>query len=136
MKFDEKIIQDLINLQNSDTLEFDLHLGGKLFPIKHIVIAKSSTPVNKPVKRGGVYFSDVYVYKIKGQITDKTVIPLLSNAMLGPNVEFADIELVGTVNFNEKPSKIHLHTNLTNSMENASLVELNLSIVGTELEQP
>ena len=134
MKFDEKIIQDLINLQNCGKLELDLHLGGRSFQLKKAVIAKSPTPVSKPVKRGGVYFSDVYVYKVKGQITDKTIVPLLSNTMLGPNPEFADIELVGKANLNEKSSKICLHTNLTNSMESATFVELNLSIVGTELE--
>ena len=136
MKFDERVIQDLINLQNDAVLEFELLLDGKSFPLKHIVITKSSTPVSKPVKRGGVYFSDVYVYKIKGQITDKTIMPLLSSAMLGPNAEFANIQLVSKIKLNEKPSRIHLHTNLTNSMESTSFIELNLSIVGTDLEQP
>ena len=137
MKFDEKVIQDMINLQNDRVLEFDLLLDGKSFPLKHVDIAKSSTPVSKPVKRGGVYFSDVYVYKIKGKIVDKTtIVPLLSGTMLGPNAEFADIELVGKkMVLNGKPSKVYLLANLTNSMESASFIELTLSIVGTKLEQ-
>ena len=56
--------------------------------------------------------------------------------MLGPNAEFADIPLVSKIKLNEKPSRIHLHTNLTNSMESTSFIELNLSVVGTDLEQP
>jgi len=134
MEFDEKLIEDLINLQNTQKLEFTMYLDGKSYSLNGIVILKFNNPVNRPVKRGGVYFSDVYGYKIKVQTTEKSIIPILSSKMLGPNTEFADIILVGRAVLNGVDYKISLHTNLTNSVETMTFVELNLSIIGLEYE--
>ena len=53
--------------------------------------------------------------------------------MLGPNTEFADIRLITNAPIQGKESDVCIHTNLTNSMENSSFVELSLTITGTEI---
>jgi len=134
MEFDKKLIEDLINLQNSQKLEFTMYLDGNSYSLNGIVILKFKNPVNRLVKRGGLYFSDVYGYKIKVQTTEKSIVPMLSSKMLGPNTEFGDIILVGKAILNGVDYKISLHTNLTNSVETIAFVELNLSIIGVEFE--
>ena len=38
----------------------------KSFPLSNVKITNSSTPLSKPNVRGGVYFSDTFVFKIVG----------------------------------------------------------------------
>ena len=52
--------------------------------------------------------------------------------MLGPNTEFADIQVRSSVEIDGKNTDICFHTNLTNSMENLSFVDLSLTVNGTE----
>ena len=42
------------------------------FDIIDITIKNETTPVSKPTKRGGVYFSDTTVYKINAVINENT----------------------------------------------------------------
>ena len=133
MEVDENLLQELgDDLQNQkDT--FVLHYEDKTFPLDTVTISKSTTPVHERTKRGGVYFADKMCYKMKASTSDHSVMNVLSNAMLGPNVEFSEIEIIVDAEIQGKNRKISLFTNLTNSMQNSSMVELNMIIIGTKL---
>ncbi|MCH8324076.1 MAG: hypothetical protein IH813_03110 [Thaumarchaeota archaeon] len=107
-------------------------MENKSFALNEASIEKSSTPVTSPTLRGGVYFSDTYVYKIKGIVSDSAIIPLLSKTMLGPNTEFSDILVKTSAIIDSNKADISLHTNLTNSMQSSSKIELNLIIISAE----
>ncbi len=129
---DEKLLDSLLELQEKQRLEFSVQIENKLFALNEASIEKSSTPVTSPTLRGGVYFSDTYVYKIKGIVSDSTIIPLLSKTMLGPNTEFSDILVKTSAIIDSKKANISLHANLTNSMQSSSKIELNLIIISAE----
>ena len=129
---DEKLLDSLLQLQEKQRLEFSAHIENKSFALNEASIEKSSTPVTSPTLRGGVYFSDTYVYKIKGIVSDSAIIPLLSKTMLGPNTEFSDILVKTSAIIDSNKADISLHTNLTNSMQSSSKIELNLIIIRAE----
>jgi len=129
---DEKLLDSLLQLQEKQRLEFSAHIENKSFALNEASLEKSSTPVTSPTLRGGVYFSDTYVYKIKGIVSDSAIIPLLSKTMLGPNTEFSDILVKTSAIIDSNKVDISLHTNLTNSMQSSSKIELNLIIISAE----
>jgi len=129
---DEKLLDSLLQLQEKQRLEFSAQFENKSFALNEASIEKSSTPVTSPTLRGGVYFSDTYVYKIKGIVSDSAIIPLLSKTMLGPNTEFSDILVKTSAIIDSNKADISLHTNLTNSMQSSSKIELNLIIISAE----
>ena len=129
---DEKLLDSLLQFQEKQRLEFSAQIENKSFALNEASIEKSSTPVTSPTLRGGVYFSDTYVYKIKGIVSDSTIIPLLSKTMLGPNTEFSDILVKTSAIIDSNKADISLHTNLTNSMQSSSKIELNLIIISAE----
>ena len=129
---EEKLLNSLLHLQEKQRLEFSVHIENKSFTLNEASIEKSSTPVTSPTMRGGVYFSDTYVYKIKGIVSDSTIIPILSKTMLGPNTEFSDILVKTSAIIDSNNVDISLHTNLTNSMQSSSKIELNLIIIRAE----
>lgn len=129
---DEKLLDSLLHLQEKQGLEFSAQIENKSFALNEASIEKSSTPVTSPTLRGGVYFSDTYVYKIKGIVSDSAIIPLLSKTMLGPNTEFSDILVKTSAIIDSNKADISLHTNLTNSMQSSSKIELNLMIISAE----
>ena len=129
---EEKLLNSLLQLQEKQRLEFSVHIENKSFTLNEASIEKSSTPVTSPTMRGGVYFSDTYVYKIKGIVSDSTIIPILSKTMLGPNTEFSDILVKTSAIIDSNNVDISLHTNLTNSMQSSSKIELNLIIIRAE----
>lgn len=130
--FDEQLLNSLIQLQKKKPLKFTVYVGSQSFALNDASIEKSSTPVTSPTLRGGVYFSDTYVYKIKGIVNDSTIVPLLSKTMLGPNTEFSDILAKTSAILDSKSTDITLHTNLTNSMQSSSKIGLNLIITKAE----
>jgi len=134
MSSEERLLQELIKLHENSSLGFFLHADKKILPLREVQISKSSTPVTKPTLRGGVYFSDTHEYKITGIIDDQTIIPFLSEAMLGPNTEFGDIIITTESNTTGNSEQIVLHTNLTNSMQSSSLIKLNLIITRIEIK--
>ena len=119
-------------MMDSGNLDFKIEIKDKEFVCDKVSIAKAITPVTKRTERGGVYFSDVEIFRIKAQIKDKEIIPLISKVMLGPNTEFADIQVKTSTEIDGKNTNICFHTNLTNSMENLSFVELSLTVNATE----
>ena len=129
---DEKLLESLITYQKNEKLEFSLEIDGKFYILNEGEISKSPTPVQKPTLRGGVYFSDTHEYKIIGKIFDLSIIPKLSKTMLGPNTEFREILVKTYTMINSKKTDIFLYTNLTNSMQSKSKIELNLIIIKAE----
>ena len=129
---DETLLDSLIHIQEKQLLKFSIHIGNNSFILNDASIEKSSTPVTSPTLRGGVYFSDTYVYKIKGIVDDSSIIPMLSKTMLGPNTEFSDILVKTNAVIDSDNVDITLHTNLTNSMQSSSKIGLNLIITKAE----
>ena len=113
-------------------LEYTLHIDKKSYPLTDVSIVNSPTPVNAPTTRGGVYFSDTFAYKIKGAINDLSIIPLLSKTMLGPNTEFREIKITTDIIRDGKKLPLSLFTNLTNSVQSPSKIELNMILVKLE----
>ena len=133
MDFDEKILQKIIKIQESQKPIFVLYVGKKSFPLEAVKLFESSTPLTKPNTRGGVYFSDTHVFKIKGVINDLSIIPLLSKSMLGPNPQFQDLQIKTTFLENKNSKTITIIANLTNSIQTSNHVELSMTIVGTHI---
>ena len=134
MQIDEKLLLEIIRTQESVSLDFVLHLDSKEYPLKNVLISKSSTPVTRPTTRGGVYFSDTLVFKMKGTINDTSILSSLSNSMLGPNAEFKELEITTKTTLQKKLKNVTFYTNLTNSMQSSSYLELNMTIIRTNVQ--
>ena len=134
MALDEKILLKIIEIQKSTKLDFILRMGSHTFPLRNVTIIKSSTPVNQPTNRGGVYFSDTSAFKIKCQVTDLSIAPLLSKSMLGPNTDFQDLEITFNVEIDNSLKKITFFAHLTNSMQSSSYIELNMTLIKIKFE--
>ena len=134
MTLDEKIIQKIIEIQKSTKLNFILHIGSKIFPLKNVEIIKSSTPVNRPTHRGGVYFSDTFAFKIKAKVTDLSLGPFLSKSMLGPKPDFQDLEIITSTVIDNSLKKMTFIAHLTNTMQSSSYVELNMTLIKIKYE--
>jgi hypothetical protein len=134
LPLDENIILKIIEIQKSTKLDFILRLASNTFLLENVVISKSLTPVNRPTNRGGVYFSDTFVFKIKTTVSDLSLAPLLSQSMLGPNPDFQDLEITTKVKIDNLLKNVKLFGHLTNSMQSSSLIELNMNIIRIEFE--
>ena len=134
MPLDENIILKIIEIQKSTKLDFILRLASNTFLLENVVISKSLTPVNRPTNRGGVYFSDTFVFKIKTTVSDLSLAPLLSQSMLGPNPDFQDLEITTKAKIDNSLKNVKLFAHLTNSMQNSSLIELNMNVIRIEYE--
>jgi len=134
LPLDENLILKIIEIQKSTKLDFILHLASDTFFLENVVISKSLTPVNHPTNRGGVYFSDTFVFKIKTTVSDLSLAPLLSQSMLGPNPDFQDLEITTKVKIDNSLKNVKLFGHLTNSMQSSSLIELNMNIIRIKLE--
>jgi len=130
MKIDEKLLQEIIHFHESKKLKFILNIDEKSFPLSNVKITNSSTPLSKPNVRGGVYFSDTFVFKIVGTTDDLSLLSLLSKSMLGPNSQFQELEIVSKIPQNNHIKKVSIYTNLTSSMQSSSYLELSMDIVG------
>ncbi len=131
MLIDEKLLLDIIHIQNSKSLDFVLHIAEKSFPLSKVKLSKYNTPLTKPSTRGGVYFSNPTIYKIKGEISDMSILPHLSNSMLGPNTEFQVLEIITKFNLTNHIKDVNILANLTNTMQGTNRLELFMNIVGT-----
>lgn len=133
MTLDEKILVEIIEVQKSHKLNYILHLGKVTYLLDSVAIAKSSTPVNRPTNRGGVYFSDTFAFKIKAVVSDLSIAELLSKSMLGPNPEFQELEITTNVPIKDSIKKVTFFVNLTNSMQSSSHIELNMTIISLKI---
>ena len=129
MSVDQGLLEILTNYSNENSLECHLYLNETIFELSDVSITHSSTPVNEPTTRGGVYFSDKFAYKMKGEIKDLSVIPLLTNKMLGPNTEFGELRITAKIEFKGEKMNIEIFTNLTNSVQTPNSFELSMIIV-------
>lgn len=129
MTLDEKTLLKIIEIHKSSKLDFILEVDSDTFHLKNVEIIKSSTPVNRPTTRGGVYFSDTFAFKIKAQVTDLSLAPLLSKSMLGPNPDFQDLKIITNIEIDNSLKKVTFLTHLTNSMQSSSYIELNMTLI-------
>ncbi len=134
MPLDEKILLKIIEIQKSTKMDFILEIDSDTFSLKNVTIIKSSTPVNQPTTRGGVYFSEKFAFKIKAQVTDLSLAPLLSKSMLGPNFDFQDLEIITNIEIDNSLKKVTFLVHLTNSMQSSSYIELNMIIIKIKYE--
>ncbi|MBA0907977.1 MAG: hypothetical protein ITD33_06350 [Nitrosarchaeum sp.] len=121
-----------MNIHEKESLEFVLHIEGRDYSLSDVSIVNSPIPVNSPTTRGGVYFSDTFAFKIKGTINDLSVIPLLSKTMLGPNTEFGEIKITTQIVDHDKKMPLSIFTNLINSVQSPSNIELNMILLRLE----
>jgi hypothetical protein len=134
LTLDENILLKIIEIQKSTKLDFVLCFASDTFLLENVVISKSSTPVNKPTNRGGVYFSDTFVFKIRANVSELSLAPLLSQSMLGPNPDFQDLEITTKAKIDNSLKNVKLFAHLTNSMQSSSIIELNMNIVRIQYE--
>jgi len=124
-----ELLELLMSINQKQSLDYTLHIDNRTYSLTDVSIVNSPTPVNAPTTRGGVYFSDTFAYKIKGMIHDLSIIPLLSKTMLGPNTEFHDIKITTQIIRDCNKLSLSLFTNLTNSVQSSSKIELNMILV-------
>ena len=123
-----KEFTEILKMQAEQTLDFKLIIDKNEFDIIDLTIKNETTPVSKPTKRGGVYFSDTTVYKINAVINDLSVSKYLTRAMLGPNTEFQDIIIQPINKKNKHNTDFKIITNLTSSKQSSNKIELNLMV--------
>ena len=121
-----------MDFNESGSPEYWLLINDASYPVTDVSIVNSPVPVNQPTTRGGVYFSDKFAFKMKGTINDLSVIPLLTKKMLGPNTEFGELKIVTLIELSGKPTRLEIFTNLTNSVQTPSSVELSMIVVKLE----
>lgn len=124
----------IIENQNSHQSNYTLEIDGKIFNLQNVVLTRSSTPVNRPTTRGGIYFSDKFEFKLRAQVNDFSIIPLLSKSMLGPNTEFQELKIITKIQLDNLLKQVTFFVNLTNSMQSSSYVELSMTIVKINIE--
>ena len=134
MNIDEKILNEIIELKNSQQSNYVLEINDRTFNLQNVFLARISTPVNRPTTRGGVYFSDKFEYKIKARLNNFSIIPLLSKSMLGPNTEFQELKIITKIHLKNSLKQVIFFVNLTNYMQSSSHVELNLVIIRVSME--
>ena len=123
-----KEFTEILKMQTEETLDFKLIIDKNEFDIIDLTIKNETTPVSKPTKRGGVYFSDTTVYKINAVINDLSISKYLTRAMLGPNTEFQDIIIQPINKKNKHNTDFKIITNLTSSKQSSNKIELNLMV--------
>ena len=121
-------IETILRMQKDENLVFKLIIDRNEFQIKNLEIKNESTHVTEPTNRGGVYFSDITVYKINVVINDLKITKYLTKAMLGPSTEFQDIIIQPINKKNKKNEHIKIITHLTSSIQNSNKIILNLTI--------
>jgi hypothetical protein len=110
-----------------------MKIGENTYPVDDVELRYSEVPVTKPTTRGGVYFSDRMVFKIKAKVSDYGIAKTLSSTMLGPNQDFKKILILTTVDVGSRKKELTIFGNLINYVQKSSSLELNMVVVGTEL---
>jgi hypothetical protein len=57
---------------------------------------------------------------------------LLSKTMLGPNTEFGEIKITTQITIDDKKITLSIFTNLINSVQSSSKIELNMILIKLE----
>jgi len=132
MSFNKDLLEKLMDFNEKNSPNFTLYVNGNSYSISSVVITNSQIPVNEPTTRGGVYFSDKFAYKMKCVVEDLSVIPLLTKKMLGPNTEFGELKITTDIVDDGHLLSLEIFTNLTNSVQTPTSIELSLIIVKLE----
>lgn len=101
-------------------------IQGKKYSLTNSDLTYSDVPVNRPTTRGGVYYTDTMAFKVKATASDADLAKILPKTMLGPNTEFAKIELI------PDSGSLRIFANLTNYVQKSGGFELSLTIIETE----
>lgn len=125
MAVDEDLVSTLIRASG---LKYGMNVGDKKFILENVSIEKSKIPVRKPTTRGGVYFADTTAYKIKAVTSDLSILALLPKIMLGPNAEFAPIEVRTEVIIDNQRKYVVFVSHLANTVNTKNSVMLNLIV--------
>ncbi len=126
------LLEILIGFIEKNSPEYLLYLNDDTFRITNVSITNSPIPVNEPTSRGGAYFSEKFAYKMRGTIKGLLAVPLLTEKMLGPNTEFAEIKISTKIKDDRTSMNLEIFTNLTNSIQTLDSIELNMVIVRIE----
>jgi len=121
-------LTEVQKIQKDQSLLFKLVIGKNEFRVDQLKMKIEATPVTKPTKRGGVYFSDTTICKISVTVNDLEISKYLSKAMLGPNTEFQDIILQTKNKKNNEDANFRIITNLTSSKQSSKEIELHLIV--------
>lgn len=132
MSFNKELLEKLIEFHEKNFIKFTLYVNDGSYQISSTSITNSPIPVNEPTTRGGVYFSDKFAYKMKCIVDDLSVVPLLTEKMLGPNTEFGELKITTIIESNGKSIPVEIFTNLTSSVQTPNSIELSLIIVKLE----
>ena len=132
MSFNKELLEKLIEFHEKNSIKFTLYVNDGSYEISSTSITNSTIPVNEPTTRGGVYFSDKFAYKMKCIVEDLSVVPLLTEKMLGPNTEFGELKITAIIESNDKSTPVEIFTNLTSSVQTPNSIELSLIIVKLE----
>lgn len=114
----------LLGLVAQKTAIQSIMIQGKTFFVDSSEITYSDVPVNRPTIRGGIYHTDTMAFKARVTISDNMISSVLSKTMLGPNQEFAQIEIIAS-------NKTRIFANLTNYVQKSTGYDLNLVLVDT-----
>lgn len=114
----------LLGLVAQKTAIQSIIIQGKTFFVDNSEITYSDVPVNRPTIRGGIYHTDTMAFKARVTISDSMISSVLSKTMLGPNQEFAQIEIIAS-------NKTRIFANLTNYVQKSTGYDLNLVLVDT-----
>lgn len=60
-------------------------MGGRRFEASSARLGRSGTPARRPVSRGGAYVSGPTALQLECTVEDRSILPLLTGAMLGPS---------------------------------------------------
>jgi len=133
MSVDSDLLETLMKYTVEHSPKFALHLNDDVYDLINVSIENLPVPVNEPTTRGGVYFSEKFAHKMNGAIEDLNVVPLLTKKMLGPNTEFGELKTSCQIELDGKFVSVNIFTNLTNSLQTPSSIELSMIIVKLEL---
>jgi len=123
----------LVKISEAKNLSCVINIEEKSYPVQKISIAKSKIPVREPTTRGGVYFTDVEVYKVK-VITDLSIKIEIPKLMLGPNADFKPILIKTSLKIHDRDHLVTMTTHLTNTVNTKDTVELNLVVDKLDLK--
>lgn len=132
MSFNVDLLETLMEFTEKNSQKFTLFLNNLTYPISSTSIINSPIPVNEPTTRGGVYFSDKFAFKMKCVVDDLSIVPLLTKKMLGPNTEFGELKIATQIESDGNPLTVEISTNLTNSVQTPTSIELSMIIVKIE----
>jgi hypothetical protein len=132
MSVSHDLLKNLMDFNENGSPKYRLFINDVSYLVNDVSIINSPIPVNEPTTRGGVYFTDKFVFKMKGVINDLSIVPLLTQKMLGPNTEFGTLKITTVLELSGKSIPLEISTNLTNSVQTPNSIELSMIIVNLE----